>query len=70
LLYVIAAPFLRALLYGVTPSDPLTLGAATLALVATASLASWIRRDELPGSTPRRRCARIRKSFRFGIVIQ
>lgn len=41
-LYAIAAPFLRALLYGVTPGDPVTLSAATLALVATASLANWI----------------------------
>ena len=40
-LYAIAAPFLRVFLYGVTPSDPVTLGAVTLALVATASLASW-----------------------------
>jgi len=49
-LYAIAAPFLRALLYGVTPSDPATLGAATLLLAATASLASWI---------PARRAARV-----------
>ena len=41
-LYAIAAPFLRAFLYGVTPSDPLTLVGATLALVCTASLASWL----------------------------
>ncbi len=41
LLYAMAAPFLRAFLYGVTPSDPVTLGGVTLALVATASLASW-----------------------------
>ena len=40
-LYAIAAPFLRAFLYGVTPSDPLTLAGAALVLVATASLASW-----------------------------
>ena len=49
-LYAIAAPFLRTLLYGVTPSDPATLSAATLMLVATASLASWI---------PARRAARV-----------
>ena len=41
-LYAVAAPFLRAFLYGVTPSDPLTLSAAILALVATASVASWL----------------------------
>src|SRR5829696_8202091 len=40
-LYAIAAPFLRAFLYGVTPSDPVTLVGVTLALVGTASLASW-----------------------------
>jgi predicted permease len=49
-LYAIAAPFLRAFLYGVSPSDPLTLAGVTLALVATASLASWL---------PARRAARI-----------
>src|SRR6476469_5218435 len=41
-LYAAAALFLRALLYGVTPTDPVTLGATTLVLIATASLASWI----------------------------
>jgi putative ABC transport system permease protein len=41
-LYAIAAPFLRAFLYGVTTRDPLTLVGTTLALVATASLASWL----------------------------
>ena len=41
-LYAIAAPFLRAFLYGVTPGDPVTLGAVALALVGTASLASWL----------------------------
>ena len=49
-LYALAAPFLRAFLYGVTASDPLTLAAATLALVCTASLASWL---------PARRAARV-----------
>ena len=49
-LYALASPFLRAFLYGVTPSDPLTLAAATLALVCTASLASWL---------PARRAARV-----------
>jgi predicted permease len=41
-LYAIAAPFLRAFLYGVTTSDPVTLAGVTLALVATASVASWL----------------------------
>ena len=40
-LYAIASPFLRAFLYGVTPSDPATLAGVTLALVGTAALASW-----------------------------
>ncbi|HEY7236289.1 MAG TPA: ADOP family duplicated permease [Gemmatimonadaceae bacterium] len=42
IVYAIAAPFLRAFLYGVTIGDPLTLVGATLALVGTASLASWL----------------------------
>ena len=41
-LFAFAAPFLRAFLYGVPPSDPLTLSAAILALLATASLAAWL----------------------------
>ena len=49
-LYALATPLLRGFLYGVTPADPLTLGAAALALIATASLASWI---------PARRVARV-----------
>jgi predicted permease len=49
-LYAAAAPFLRACLYGVTPTDPVTLGAVTLVLVGTASLASWF---------PARRAARV-----------
>jgi predicted permease len=49
-LYAIAAPFLRAFLYGVTASDPVTLIVVTLALVGTASLASWF---------PARRAARV-----------
>jgi predicted permease len=49
-LYALAAPFLRAFLYGVTTSDPVTLVGVTLALVATASLASWL---------PARRAARV-----------
>ncbi len=41
-LYALAAPFLRTFLYGVTATDPATLTAATLVLVATATLASWL----------------------------
>jgi predicted permease len=41
-LYAMVAPLLRAFLYGVTTSDPVTLGGVTLALVVTASLASWL----------------------------
>ena len=50
MLYAIAAPFLRAFLYGVTTSDPLTLVGVTIALAGTASLASWL---------PARRAARV-----------
>jgi putative ABC transport system permease protein len=49
-LYALAAPFLRALLFEVTPTDPATLAAATAILVVTAGLASWL---------PARRAARI-----------
>ncbi len=41
-LYAASVPLLRAFLYGVTATDPVTLTATTLALVATASLACWI----------------------------
>lgn len=41
-LYTLTAPFLRAFLYGVTPTDPLTLVGATLVLLGTAALASWL----------------------------
>lgn len=41
-LFAVAAPLLRGFLYGVTATDPLTLGAATIVLVATAALASWL----------------------------
>lgn len=41
-LYAMAAPFLRAFLYGVTATDPLTLLGATLVLLATAILSSWL----------------------------
>jgi predicted lysophospholipase L1 biosynthesis ABC-type transport system permease subunit len=49
-LFALAAPFLRAFLYGVTAGDPLTLSAVVLALVVTGSLASWL---------PARRAARV-----------
>lgn len=49
-LYAIAAPALRAFLFGVTPSDPATLAGTTFLLVITASLASWL---------PARRAARV-----------
>jgi putative ABC transport system permease protein len=49
-LFALVARFLRAFLYGVAPSDPVTLLAASLMLVAIASLASWI---------PARRASRV-----------
>lgn len=49
-LFALVARFLRALLFGVAPSDPLTLGASALALLAIAVLASWV---------PARRAARV-----------
>jgi predicted permease len=49
-LYAIAAPFLRSFLYGVSATDPVTLGVVTLALVAVGSIASWL---------PARRAARV-----------
>ncbi|MGQ0641658.1 MAG: ABC transporter permease [Gemmatimonadaceae bacterium] len=41
-LFVFVARFLSTLLYGVAPTDPLTLGAASALLIAVAVLASWI----------------------------
>jgi ABC-type antimicrobial peptide transport system permease subunit len=49
-LFAIAAPFLRAFVYGVATSDPLTLSSAIAALLASAALANWF---------PARRAARI-----------
>ncbi len=49
-LYAVAVPFLRAFLYGVTATDPVTLATATLVLAGTAAIASWL---------PARRAARI-----------
>ena len=49
-IFVLVARFLRALLFGVTTSDPLTLGGAALVLFAMAGLACWV---------PARRAARV-----------
>lgn len=49
-IFAIVARFLRSFLFGVAPSDPLTLVAASLILVAIAALASWI---------PARRASRV-----------
>jgi len=49
-LYALATPVLRGFLYGVTIADPVTLFGATVALLATASLAGWL---------PARRAARV-----------
>ena len=49
-LFAVAAPLLRGFVYGVPTTDPLTLGSAALALVATASMANWL---------PARRAARV-----------
>jgi len=42
LLFAVVAQFLRAFLYGVSASDPITLAGATLALVAIGLVASWV----------------------------
>jgi len=49
-LFLLVARFLRGLLFGVAPSDPLTLAGASLLLLAIATLASWI---------PARRASRV-----------
>ena len=49
-LFALAARFLRTFLYGVGPSDPVTLAFASAFLVAVATLASWI---------PARRASRV-----------
>jgi predicted permease len=48
--FTLIARFLRSLLSGVAPSDPVALGAAALILIAIAALASWI---------PARRASRV-----------
>ena len=50
LLFTVVARFLRSFLYGVAPSDPVTLAGASLLLVAIAMFASWI---------PARRASRV-----------
>lgn len=50
LVYGLGTPLLRGYLYGVAPTDPLTLASATVTLVLTALAASWI---------PARRAARV-----------
>jgi ABC-type antimicrobial peptide transport system permease subunit len=42
LLFALVARFLRTLLFGVAPTDVLTLASASVLLVAIAALASWI----------------------------
>ena len=42
LMFAVVARFLRTFLYGVAPSDPLTLGGASVMLDVVAGLASWI----------------------------
>ena len=42
LLFALVARFIKSFLFGVAPSDPLTLASASLALVVIAALASWI----------------------------
>ena len=49
-LFTLAARFMRTLLYGVAPADPLTLVGAALLLVSIGTVASWI---------PARRSARL-----------
>jgi hypothetical protein len=49
-IFALVARFLRALLFGVAASDPLTLGGSALTLLAVAMLASWV---------PARRAARV-----------
>ncbi|HEX7024685.1 MAG TPA: FtsX-like permease family protein [Gemmatimonadales bacterium] len=49
-LFALVARFLKSFLFGVATSDPVTLGAAALALIGISALASWI---------PARRAARV-----------
>jgi predicted permease len=49
-LFIVVARFLRGLLFGVAPNDPVTLVGASFLLLAIATLASWL---------PARRAARV-----------
>jgi ABC-type antimicrobial peptide transport system permease subunit len=49
-LFALVARFLKSFLFGVDAADPVTLGAAALALIGISALASWI---------PARRAARV-----------
>jgi predicted permease len=49
-LFALFARFLRSLLFGVAPGDPVALGAASIILLAIAALATWI---------PARRASRV-----------
>lgn len=53
-LHALLAPFLRAFLFGVTATDPATLAGATLALLCTAALASWLPARCAAGVDPAR----------------
>jgi ABC-type antimicrobial peptide transport system permease subunit len=49
-LFALVARFIQSFLYGVAPSDPVTLGAAAAMLIGVAALASWV---------PARRASRV-----------
>lgn len=49
-LFALLARFLKSFLFGVDAADPVTLGAAALALIGISALASWI---------PARRASRV-----------
>ena len=49
-LFALVARFIRSFLYGIAPSDPITLAVAALLLVGVAALASWM---------PARRASRV-----------
>lgn len=51
-LYALAAPLLRAFLFGVTPSDPASLIGAAALLAGTAAFASWLPARRAAGVEP------------------
>lgn len=51
-LYAVLAPYLRNLLYGVASNDPFIILAATLVLLTTAALASWLPAREAARIAP------------------